>query len=398
MCTSCSTGHRDGAHEGEKRSGTITRRSALAGIGGVAAAMGLTACSPQSPSPTTSAAPTSTAPSSGPPPFKLAVVLLGTQAGPPIVADRTGISTALIVDGVTYVVDCGRASATQFRRAGLKFASMKNIFITHLHADHISDYYNFLMLGGGSNPQLVDAVTPPVQVYGPGPAGGLPPAFGGANVATANPANPTPGLAELTQKCNEAYAYSNNVLMRDTGLQDTAAIATVHEIGLPQVGASFTNTAPRMAPFPVMSDDRVKVTATLVPHGPVFPSFAFRFDTQYGSVTFSGDTALNDNIVELAHGSDLLIHEAVNTEASKLPADVLSHMLESHTPVQKVGNVAQQAEVKKLVLSHIADFSDLNPSVLDQGSLDVGKWNTWARQGFKGEAFVGTDLQTVVVK
>ncbi|MFJ8956291.1 hypothetical protein ACIRO1_40015 [Streptomyces sp. NPDC102381] len=63
----------------------------------------------------------------------------------------------------------------------------------------------------------------------------------------------------------------------------------VHEIRFPDVGASARgNTAPPMRPFTVMEDDRLKVTAVLVPHGPVFPSFAFRFDTDHGSVTFSG--------------------------------------------------------------------------------------------------------------
>ena len=51
----------------------------------------------------------------------------------------------------------------------------------------------------------------------------------------------------------------------------------MHEIALPPgSGATPAGTAPRMAPFPVMEDDRVRVTAaTLVPHGPVFPAFAF---------------------------------------------------------------------------------------------------------------------------
>ncbi|MER5391002.1 hypothetical protein [Saccharopolyspora sp. NPDC002686] len=62
----------------------------------------------------------------------------------------------------------------------------------------------------------------------------------------------------------------------------------------------------------VMEDDRVKVSAVLVPHGPVFPSFAFRFDTAHGSVTFSGDATCTDNLVKLARGSDILVHEAIN--------------------------------------------------------------------------------------
>ncbi|MBR7560488.1 MBL fold metallo-hydrolase, partial [Mycobacterium tuberculosis] len=77
-------------------------------------------------------------------------------------------------------------------------------------------------------------------------------------------------------------------------------------------GAGYLNTAPRMSPFTVVEDDRVKVTAVLVPHGPVFPAFAFRFDTDHGSITLSGDTRESDNLVNLAQGTDVLIHEAIN--------------------------------------------------------------------------------------
>lgn len=74
-------------------------------------------------------------------------MLLGTRAGPPPVPSQTGISSVLVVNGDSYVIDCGRASVTQFVKSGLKLRSIRGIFITHLHADHIADYYNFFMLG-----------------------------------------------------------------------------------------------------------------------------------------------------------------------------------------------------------------------------------------------------------
>ncbi|MFE6922351.1 MBL fold metallo-hydrolase [Nocardia sp. NPDC057663] len=326
--------------------------------------------------------------------MKLGVILLGTRAGPFVQGDRTGISSALVVDGQVYLVDCGQSSVWQYHRAGLKFAALKNIFITHLHADHVADYNNFFMLGGSTDVRITDGVSAPVQVYGPGPAGGLQPAFGGADPPVASPGDPTPGLADLTRKCNEAFAYSNNVLMRDSGLQDTSAIAVVHEISLPEVGAGYTDTAPATTPFPVMTDEHVQVTATLVPHGPVFPSFAFRFDTEYGAVTFSGDTTNSENLIQLARGSQLLVHEAINTEGgklSKLSPAAQSHMTESHTAVQQVGTIAAGADVPTLVLSHIADFGPT-------GTVDPAQWTRWAQQGYSGEVIIGNDLQTITLR
>jgi hypothetical protein len=54
---------------------------------------------------------------------RLELVLLGTVAGPPIDPSRMGISGALVVDGATYLVDCGRGSVTQFVHAGLSLSS-----------------------------------------------------------------------------------------------------------------------------------------------------------------------------------------------------------------------------------------------------------------------------------
>jgi len=354
--------------DGERRSGSFSRRSVLTGIGGVAASIALGACTA---SPSTQA--------------KLGVVLLGTQGGPPIDPTRTGISTALLVDGRTYIVDCGRASATQYVRGGLKLDSIAGMFITHLHADHIADYYNFFLLGGSAPNNLNDHITRPINVYGPGPAGGLPPKFGGGTAPTVNPQDPTPGLADLTQRCHDAYAYSTNLFMRDSGVADPRTLAAVHEVRVPDMGASPTNTAPRGRPFPVMVDDRVRVTATLVPHGPVFPSFAFRFDTEHGSVTFSGDETYNDNLIDLAHGTDMLIHEAINITA-KVPPALQDHLLKSHVDVRQVGGIAQRAEAKHLVLSHIGD--------LGKTPLDAEQWRRWAMQGYDGKVTVGEDLQT----
>ncbi|MGA8534179.1 MAG: MBL fold metallo-hydrolase, partial [Candidatus Tumulicola sp.] len=73
----------------------------------------------------------------------------GTAAGPPPVPGRTGISTALKIGNRVYVVDCGRSSVTQYANANLGFSNLAAIFITHLHADHVCDLWNFFLLGAG---------------------------------------------------------------------------------------------------------------------------------------------------------------------------------------------------------------------------------------------------------
>ncbi len=382
MCESCGT--ESAVTVIEKSRKTFTRRAAVAGLGAVVGGGVLAACTTPAPGLNQSSAAATGTRSFG----SLSIVLLGTQGGPPPVVSRTGIGSAVYVDGKTYIVDLGRSTVTQYVKAGLKLAEVGGVFLTHLHADHVADYYNLFLLGGNAPQTVQDSLPNTTPVYGPGSAGGLPPTFGGGNSPTLKPSNPTPGLAELTAHCNDAFAYSTNVFLRDSHIRETSGLMDVHEIPLPNVGASFTNTAPTMKPFTVMEDDRVKVTAILVPHGPVFPAFAYRFDTDHGSVTFSGDTTYTENIPTLAKRSDLLVHESINIQGFRGPEALKSHLLSSHVEVQKVGTIAQKAEVSRLVLSHIGDLA--SPQ-----EVPVKRWMAWAQKGFDGKAAVGSDGQVI---
>ncbi|GAA5613549.1 MBL fold metallo-hydrolase [Streptomyces platensis] len=312
----------------------------------------------------------------------LELVLLGTAAGPVPDPKRAGISSALIVDGAVYLVDAGLGAPRQFAAAGLDRSALRNMFITHLHADHLMSYYDFFLTAPGR--------PAPVTAHGPGPAGALPPKEQGSTPGTVDPRDPTPGLKDHTEDCHAAFAYSSNILMRSVGSADPRDLVDVHDIALPAVGASaLGDTAPRMRPFPVMEDKRVKVTATLVPHGPVFPSFAFRFDTDHGSVTFSGDTRPTPNLVQLAHDTDLLVHEAVPDAAMQAPGLTGSHSRASHTALSQVGGIAQRCGARRLVLSHIGSGTSQ--------PIDSPQWTRTVKQTYDGPVTVGADLMRFTV-
>ena len=69
-------------------------------------------------------------------------------------------------------------------------------------------------------------------------------------------------------------------------------------------------------------------------HPPVRPALAFRFETDAGSVVFSGDTAECEAMALLAEGADVLVHEAVNLDfyADKGFAPEFLATSRSHTP------------------------------------------------------------------
>ncbi|MGA5466657.1 MBL fold metallo-hydrolase [Mycobacterium sp. NPDC050041] len=281
-----------------------------------------------------------------------ALVTLGVQAGPPPVPHRTGVSSALKIGAAVYQIDCGLGSLNAFTDAGFRFDDLQSMFITHLHTDHIVDYYSFFLSGGYTAAKGKAAV----RVYGPGPAGGLPPSeVGDPQPATVNPAEPAPGLAATSRALLQAYAYTSNIFIRDMGTVDIEDLIDVHEIAVPP-GSSHVDRSPRTAPFPVMSDDNVTVTATLVSHYDVYPAFGFRFDMRKSpvSVTFSGDTTKSDNLVELARDTDILVHEAQFSlddayYNDRFPPD---YLVRSHTSAEQVGEVAAAANAGHLVLSH----------------------------------------------
>jgi ribonuclease BN (tRNA processing enzyme) len=319
----------------------------------------------------------------------LSLTLLGTNGGPPPLATRYGISSALVVNGRTYVVDCGRGAVTQYLRAGLSMPSLAGIFLTHLHADHIADYYAFPMLAAGA--AGAQGFHTPVEVHGPGPAGI-------ASTVTGAP-GPLPGTVAMTRLAGQAYASSPTFFMAEHTGTDPATLLNVHDVLPPgTVGASATNTAPAMRPFTVMENDDVKVTAVLVPHGAVFPAYAYRFDTDHGSVVFSGDTTPTPNLVTLARGADVLVHEALYPEGLTglgLPQALVDHILAGHTDVAELGRIAAQSDVRTLIATH------LGPG--QRTAVSDATWRRLLRDSardadYGGRMLLGSDLMHVAVR
>jgi ribonuclease BN (tRNA processing enzyme) len=281
-----------------------------------------------------------------------ALITLGVQAGPPPVPNRTGISSALKIGGDVYQIDCGLGSLNAFTNAGFRFDDLKSMFITHLHTDHMVDYFSFFLSGG----YTASKGKAPVTVYGPGPAGGLPPSrVGNSDPATIDPGDSAPGLAATTAALQQAFAYTNNIFIRDMGTDDIQDLAEVIEIVVPP-GSDYLNRSPVTEPFPVMSDDNMTVTATLVSHYDVYPAFGFRFDLKNSgvSVTFSGDTTKSDNLIALATDTDILVHEAQFSlddayYGNRFPPN---YLVNSHTSAEQVGEVAAAANAKHVILSH----------------------------------------------
>lgn len=360
------------------------------------------------------------------------LVLLGTTGGvswwPD--TDRASSSSALVVNDTLYLIDLGQGSTSKLSQAfntgdlwdspGGSSTFMERIqavFFTHLHMDHTADYPAFLVIGPGNglgtsyDPATGRTVRKPVLIIGPGDRGQLEDdktnftTHGGEIIYTdsRDPSliTPTPGLRQMTSHIWQAYAQAINDITLDDGYPDFRSLVEIREIGgsgdgdieMPVfVDDPNSGTCPAMEPFEVYRDDNVRVTAILVDHHQVYPSFAYRFDTQDGSVVFSGDTGpdTNGNLQRLADGADILVHEVIDRawidkkfgtpEPGSQMESLLTHMLHSHTANDRVGSVAEECNVTTLILNHLVP-ADIPDDHFEEVISD-----------FSGELIIGEDL------
>lgn len=277
---------------------------------------------------------------------KTRLILLGTGGGPRPRVPTSAPAQVIIANGVPYVVDCGDGVSRQLVTAGVPLPTLRHIFITHQHSDHNADYGNLVWLSWATG------LRTQVDTWGP------------------------PPLAEMTRLFFEMNAFDINTRIADEGRVPLEALVRVHEL----TGGGV-----------VLQDENVKVTAALVEHPPIKHAFAYRFDAADRSIVISGDTAPSKNLIALAKGADVLVHEALWVPAvDRIVAKVANattlkqHIIDSHTSAEDCGRVAAAAGVKTLVLSHLVPSDD--PAVTDQMWIDAAKTH------FSGQIVVGKDL------
>jgi ribonuclease BN (tRNA processing enzyme) len=246
---------------------------------------------------------------------KTQVVMLGTGTPLPD-PDRSGPSTAIVIEASAYLVDAGtgvvrRAEAAREKGIqALKPTNLKIAFLTHLHSDHTLGLADLIL-----TPWIMGRKEP-LELYGP------------------------PGTQAMVNHLLEAYAV--DIATRTEGLEHsnkTGYRVNVHEI---KAGV-------------VYKDDHVTVTAFPVKHGPLI-AFGYRFRTPDKVVVISGDTSPTDAIVESCRGCDILVAEAYTKASFDLVSPAWqNYRLAFHTSPQQLGEMASRAAPGLLVLYHRAN-------------------------------------------
>jgi len=277
------------------------------------------------------------------------LILLGTAGGPTPKATRAAPAQVILFNGSACVVDCGNGVARQLRLAGIPLPDIRHVFLTHHHSDHNADYGTLLLLAWASD------LRTPVDTWGPRP------------------------LARMTTLFLDMSETDIEVRIADEGRPALAPLIRPHELS----GGGL-----------VVRDGAMTVTCARVQHPLVKDALAYRFDSPDRSIVISGDTCPSPALVRLARNADVLVHEVLYLPAvdkiiagSPDPAALRRHLLASHTPLDQVGRIAAEANVKTLVLSHFTPGE--TTAVADE------VWRAGAQAHFKGNVIVGKDLMEI---
>jgi ribonuclease BN (tRNA processing enzyme) len=253
--------------------------------------------------------------------------LLVLGSGGPGAAGRAASSYLVFIDGFPRIlVDAGPGSFARLGEAQVSLANTDTVLLTHLHIDHAGE------LPGLFKARAVSATGPIVfNVWGPG---GSP----GQHQDAYFPS--TSQLIRLLFGPKGAYAY----------LSDFASPMTIHAHDIP---APMKNAEPRQ----ILKRGDFEITAIAGHHGDA-PSVIYRIEHAGRSVTFSGDidAAGLPALRRIARATDLLVFNSAVLDPPGSPAILYS----LHTPPRAIGELARDAGVRGLLLSHISPAIDAN--------------------------------------
>ncbi|MEP6689026.1 MAG: MBL fold metallo-hydrolase [Gemmatimonadales bacterium] len=268
------------------------------------------------------------------------VVMLGTGTPRPL-PEASGPATAVVVGGRVFLVDAGVGVERRLAAAGLPIDGVAAVFITHLHSDHVLGLPDLIFTS------WVMGRTRPFPAYGPH------------------------GLARMTEHLYEAF--SEDIRIRTEGLEHESREG--YRIAVREIG-----------PGVVYDSGGVRVTAFAVNHGEWREAYGYRFDGPGRSIVLSGDTRPSEELVRMATGVDVLIHEVQPSDSTKPPgnrsaSEWASYVRSYHTTALQLGELAARARPKLLVVSHNG-----RRTTADRILADI-------RRSFSGPVVIAADLQ-----
>lgn len=318
------------------------------------------------------------------------VTLLGT--GVPLLNaaklnDNGRALSGLLVEagGERMLFDCGQGVYTRLLESGGSMTGPFNpnvqnpnigvdkVFISHLHSDHISDLAALYSIGAlYRHPDATDALgfqndlnlypfptKTPLRVWGP-----------------AASANQPVGTWAMMQSFRNAYETDFHLRALWSGWDASVGYGAVDTIdNTTEIDVTKDNGV-------VYDNNGVKVTAFLVDHKPVSPSYGFRVDYNGHSFVYSGDTSPNaPELVKNANGVDILVHEVYGYSRDAAP-----NIFDYHTSPEDAAKIFNKTKPKQAVYTHLVIPPQTTANDLATRTRTAG---------YKGKLALGVDLMVI---
>ena len=256
----------------------------------------------------------------------LELVVLGS--GGPGAAGRAASCYLVLIDGTARIlVDAGPGAFARLGEAKLSLSDTDIVLLTHLHVDHAGELpglFKARAVSGG------DSVV--FNVWGPAGTGNR---HQGAYFPS------TSRFLDLLFGTQGAFAY----------VRDFAAPISFHVHDIPadvQLGPVAR----------VIFNENGLVIRTIAGHHGDAPAVIYRIDYAGKSISFSGDIDAQGlpALRTIAAGSDLLVFNSVVLD----PPGSRAILYTLHTPPRAIGELAREAGVRSLLLSHISPAVEAN--------------------------------------
>ncbi len=228
------------------------------------------------------------------------VTILGSGTCVPSLA-RSSCAVLVEVAGAKVLLDCGAGTMRRLLEANVTIFDVSHLFLSHFHPDHSGELASFLFANKYAWP-------PPFRHKPLVLAGGT-------------------GLMRFYENLKTVYGE----WIQWGQAPQTVALADLLTI------REFSDKKPETADY-----EGFLLETRPVSHRP--ESVAYKITSKGMSVVYSGDTDVDDNLVALASGADLLICESALPDGLKV---------EGHLTPSLAGRLAAEAKVKRLVLTHL---------------------------------------------
>jgi ribonuclease Z len=273
------------------------------------------------------------------------VTFLGTGGSVPT-KKRNLPSLAVRTDGGLVMFDCGEGTQKQFLIAKLGFNREMRILISHMHADHI------LGIPGILHSMSFMGRSRDLEIYGP------------------------PGICEFVKCTTETVKFRPMFPIRTVEVH-AGTIARTDSYTIKAAWADHS-IVPCLA-YSLTENDKpgrfhpAKARELGVPKGPLWKRLQMGKPVKVGrrridasrvvdpprkglKITYGVDTRPCERVIELASGSDLLIHDGMfSSDASERAREY------GHSTVVEAAKIAKRSHSRNLALTHFsAIYADLS--------------------------------------